>query len=312
MQRKDQLWQTCTGNTEQCVNMRIMVRLTSKYSFCLNTSPLGPCHWMLCSANKIAQWAATIKAIQSMEEFASAARPANPRNRKSTTLAQQNSLTMPYITTGLTTGKVWPSQSSHSSADHVVFFQWTHRRIGRGPPHSAEPPTMDERMSGRSQWITSRPALGPCLYVWTYIHVQYVCIYITYYVIQYIYSIYIYIYQRERDRYLLYYKYNIYVYIYIYTHVYTYIYIQYSAVFTHAPPSKKCGETSPPGQKARLPAAGSSPSSVRPRHPATSLGAQHWPLGEATWLLVQSSLSSVPYTELWNLWHSWMFGWPLL
>jgi hypothetical protein len=28
------------------------------------------------------------------------------------------------------------------------------------------------------------------------------------------------------------------------------------------------------------------------------LGAQHWPLGEATWLLVQSSLSSVPYTEL--------------
>lgn len=178
--KKRPAMQTCTGNTEQCVNMRIMVRLTSKYSFCLNTSPLGPCHWMLCSANKIAQWAATIKAIQSMEEFASAARPANPRNRKSTTLAQQNSLTMPYITTGLTTGKVWPSQSSHSSADHVVFFQWTHRRIGRGPPHSAEPPTMDERMSGRSQWITSRPALGPCLYVWTYIHVQYVCIYIYY------------------------------------------------------------------------------------------------------------------------------------
>ena len=116
--KKRPAMQTCTGNTEQCVNMRIMVRLTSKYSFCLNTSPLGPCHWMLCSANKIAQWAATIKAIQSMEEFASAARPANPRNRKSTTLAQQNSLTMPYITTGLTTGKVWPSQSSHSSADH--------------------------------------------------------------------------------------------------------------------------------------------------------------------------------------------------
>ena len=69
---------------------------------------------------------------------------------------------------------------------------------------------------------------------------------------------------------------------YIYMYIYSYIYIQYYTVCTHAPPSKKCGETSPPGQKARLPAAGSSPSSVRPRHPATSLGAQHWPLGEAT------------------------------
>ena len=196
--KKRPAMQTCTGNTEQCVNMRIMVRLTSNYSFCLNTSPLGPCHWMLCSANKIAQWAATIKAIQSMEEFASAARPANPRNRKSTTLAQQNSLTMPYITTGLTTGKVWPSQSSHSSADHVVFFQWTHRRIGRGPPQSAEPPTMDERMSGRSQWITSRPALGPCLYVWTYIHVQYVCIYILHIMSYNISIVFIYISERER------------------------------------------------------------------------------------------------------------------
>ena len=141
---------------------------------------------------------------------------------------------------------------------------------------------------------------------------MYVYIYITYYVIQYIYSIYIYISEREREIDICCIINIISMYIYIYTCIYIYIYIQYSAVFTHAPPSKKCGETSPPGQKARLPAAGSSPSSVRPRHPATSLGAQHWPLGEATWLLVQSSLSSVPYTELWNLWHSWMFGWPLL
>ena len=41
-----------------------------------------------------------------MEEFASAARPANPETANRLTFAQQNSLTKPYITTGLTTGKV--------------------------------------------------------------------------------------------------------------------------------------------------------------------------------------------------------------
>ena len=59
-----------------------------------------------------------------------------------------------------------------------------------------------------------------------------------------------------------------YIYIYIVIYIwYTVLYCMYTCT-----PSKKCGETSPPGQKARLPAAGSSPSSVRPRHPANVFG----------------------------------------